>query len=88
MLKLDFIMPKNKKGRKTTKRDRSHSPAVSECSTDSQIPITTKEPTTTKEPEVEVAEPTLSQESTGDTPIPPSQPDPKKTEKYKSYPIR
>ncbi len=30
MLKLDFIMPKVKKGRKTPKRDRSPSPAFSE----------------------------------------------------------
>ncbi len=74
-------MPKHKKGRKTMMRDRSSSLAVSECSTYSQIPTTTKEHTTTKEPEVEVAEPKLSQESTVDTPIPPSQPDPKKRQK-------
>ncbi len=81
MLKLDFIMPKHKKGRKTTKRNRSLSPAISEGSersTESEVPI----PTTTKEPEaVEVAEPTLTQDSIGDTPIPPSQPDTKKRQK-------
>ncbi len=33
MLKLDFIMPKVKQGRKTQKRDRSPCPAVSERST-------------------------------------------------------
>ncbi len=65
-------MPKQKKGRKTTKRDGSPSPAVSDRSTESELP------TITKEPEVEVAEPTLTQERTGDTPIPPTQPDPKK----------
>ncbi len=71
MLKLDFKMPK--RGRKTQKRDRSPSPEVSERSTESEIH------TTTKEPEVEVAEPTLTQESSiGDTPVPPTQPHPTK----------
>ncbi len=75
-------MPKQR--RKTTKRSRSPSLAVSEHSepsTESEAPI----PTTNKEPEVvEVAEPTLTQDSTGDNPIPPSQPNPKKRQKNTS----
>ncbi len=82
MLKFKFIIPKQR--RKTTKRSRSPSPAVSEHSepsTESEAPM----PTTTKEPEVvEVAEPTLSQDSTGDNPISPSQLDPKKHQKNTS----
>ncbi len=69
-------MPKVKKGRKTPKRDRSPSIAFSERSTESEIHTTTKE----REVEiVEVANPILTQESSiGDTPIPPTQPDPTK----------
>ncbi len=74
-------MPKVKKGRKTQKKDRSPGPAVSERSTVSAQTTTDVEIHTTKEPEVhfdvaEVAQPTLTQESSiGDTPIAPTQPD-------------
>ncbi len=80
MLKLDFIMPKVKKGRKTQKSDRSSSPAVSDKSTKSAQTTNEEIHTTTKEPEghvevAEAAEPTLAQESSiEDTPIPPTQP--------------
>ncbi len=80
MLKFKFIMPKQR--RKTTKRTRSPSPAVSEHSEPS---TESDAPTTSNEPEVvEAAEPTLTQDSTGDNPIPPSQPDPRKHEKNTS----
>ncbi len=58
-------MPKVKKGRKTQKRDRSPSPAVSECSTESAQAPTEVAIHTTKDPEghvdvAEAAEPTLT----------------------------
>ncbi len=74
-------MPKVKKARKTLERDRSPSPAVSECLTESAQTKTEVEIHQTKEPEgpvddAEAAEPTLTQESSiRDTPIPPTQPD-------------
>ncbi len=75
-------MPKAKKGRKAQKRDRSPSPAVSEQSTDSvaqaTIEVEVSEQPATKEPEgadAEAAEPQVSQEGIGDTPIPSTQPD-------------
>ncbi len=72
MLKLDFIMPKqNKKSRKAGERERSLSPQVSE-------PEPELLPTPTDE---EVPEPTLSQDSTCDTAIPPSQTESKKRQK-------
>ncbi len=73
-------MPKVKKGRKTQKRDRSPSPAISDKSTES-AQTSDVEIHTTKEPEghvevAEAAEPTLTQESSiRGTPIPPTQPD-------------
>ncbi len=79
MLKLNFNMPKVRKGRKEQKRDRSPSPAVSEESTESAQTTTEVEIHPTKEPEgpgddAEAAEPRLTQESSiGDTPIPPTQ---------------
>ncbi len=51
MLKLDFIMPKVKKARKTQKKHKSPSPAVSECSTESAQTRTEVKIYTTKEPE-------------------------------------
>ncbi len=65
MLKLDFIIPKVKKARKTQNRDRSPSPAVSEHSTESAQTMTEVEIYTTKEPEghvdiAEAAEPILT----------------------------
>ncbi len=68
MLKLDFIMPKSKKGsRKAKKRDRSPSPAVSEHSNASNDLVIAD---VDEVPEIaEVLPPTK------DTPIPPTQPE-------------
>ncbi len=71
-------MPKVRKGRKSVKRDKSPSPAVSERSTESSRATIEVEILPTKEPEgpddAEAAEPHVSQEgSIGDTPIPPTQ---------------
>ncbi len=72
-------MPKVKKGRKTVKKDRSPSPAVSEQSPESAQATIEMEQPATKEPEgpdAETAEPQVSQEgSIGDTSIPRTQPD-------------
>ncbi len=69
MLKLDFIMPKQKKkSRKAGKRERSPSPQVSE-------PEPELLPTPTDE---EVPEPTLSKNSTCDIAIPLHKQNPKR----------